>query len=402
MSSPKHAQLGASSAHRWMNCAGSNALIASLPPEVQNTESEYAREGTAAHKMLAHVLSGESEIEDWETVDGFEVTEDMSDAVRLFRDQVWERAKLDPKRCEILVEQRVSLADLNPRAPMFGTADCVIWIPRMRRLVVMDFKYGQGVVVEVRDNPQLQYYVLGALLQFERENPSLRGRIREIEMVVVQPRAFHPDGVVRSDTLSYEDVVGFATQVLDAADRTLEPDAPLNAGEWCRFCPAAPVCPALKDQTVALAQYEFSEMPANLPPDPSTLSLEELLVVMDKADLVMDWLKSVRVYVQSKLERGEEVPGWKLVAKRATRKWVDVAAATKYLVEVLGEAALETKLRSPAQIEKAIKRGRIEPPIPLDQYYSADSSGYNLVPESNPRPEVSIGPGTDFDDEPTL
>lgn len=41
-----HSNLGASSAKRWMNCPGSNALIEHAPPE---QSSKYAAEGTAAH-----------------------------------------------------------------------------------------------------------------------------------------------------------------------------------------------------------------------------------------------------------------------------------------------------------------------------------------------------------------
>ena len=41
-----HSNLGASSAKRWMNCPGSNALIEHAPPE---QPSKYAAEGTAAH-----------------------------------------------------------------------------------------------------------------------------------------------------------------------------------------------------------------------------------------------------------------------------------------------------------------------------------------------------------------
>lgn len=48
-----HAVLSASGSHRWLNCTPS----ARLELEFENTTSEAAREGTAAHALCEHKVS---------------------------------------------------------------------------------------------------------------------------------------------------------------------------------------------------------------------------------------------------------------------------------------------------------------------------------------------------------
>ncbi len=51
-----HANLGASSAKRWMNCTASPALIATIPDILQSRSSIFAEEGSAAHALAEHVV----------------------------------------------------------------------------------------------------------------------------------------------------------------------------------------------------------------------------------------------------------------------------------------------------------------------------------------------------------
>ena len=50
-------------------------------------------------------------------------------------------------------------------------------------LHIIDFKYGQGVLVEAEENPQMMLYALGALRLFD----SLYD-ITEVSMSIYQPR----------------------------------------------------------------------------------------------------------------------------------------------------------------------------------------------------------------------
>lgn len=391
-----HADLGASNAHRWMNCGGSLRLTRDIP----QTTSVYAAEGTAAHTLVNRALTENLPASTWlgEEINGFEVNEEMAEAAQMFVDVVRVQESLDPAAI-VRYEQRFSLASLNPPDDMYGTADAIVIQPTMRTLVVPDFKYGKGVFVDAHENEQLMYYGLGALLDVELDR-SMRGAFDQVRLIIVQPRAFSgTEGPIREVVVSYEELVGFATTLLRLAREAMKPDAPLVPGAWCQFCRAAGVCPALKAHAVAVAQVEFEDMPAQLPPAPEKLTDAQLVMVLNKADIIEDWLKDVRAYVIAKLERGEPVPGYKLVAKKANRKWIAPDLVLEW-AKANGlnpkELMTEPELESPAQVEKILKGTGIKLDATL---YEKKSSGLTLAPEKDPRPAAVLGPAADFADE---
>jgi hypothetical protein len=88
---------------------------------------------------------------------------------------------------------------------------------------------------------------------------------------------------------------------------------------------------------------------------------------------------------QQLLEAGVDVPGWKLVPKRATRQWVnDNLAFNTLFDEGLTDAEL-TEMKSPAQIEKVLKKHKIAMPEGL---ITSVSTGSTLASADDPRPAV--------------
>jgi hypothetical protein len=87
------------------------------------------------------------------------------------------------------------------------------------------------------------------------------------------------------------------------------------------------------------------------------------------------------------LENGQTVPGFKLVPKRGTRQWVDENQVHNwYSAQLLDVNNIyERKLKSPAQMEKVLKKHKIE--LPPELVVSV-SSGSTLAPESDSRPAV--------------
>ncbi len=91
-----HSTFGGSIADRWMNCAGSTALVASVPPRAS---SAYASEGTAAHALAEHCLKqGEwsshfyvdqpFDYDDHGETKTIVPTKEMTDAVNVYLDAV--------------------------------------------------------------------------------------------------------------------------------------------------------------------------------------------------------------------------------------------------------------------------------------------------------------------------
>ena len=347
--------------YRWATCPGSVRLSKGIP----NRSSKYAQEGTDAHEWAAKILDGKDCLAN--------APEDMQDALRVYIDV----CKAD--RDDGLTEHKFDLTAVYPG--LFGTADRVHWRKADRLLTVIDFKYGAGIPVEVEGNPQLRYYALGALMTCGF--PAL-----EVEMVIVQPRCPHPAGPVRRERISAADLIDFATELIDYAKATEDPHAPLVPGDHCRFCPAggAGICAALKDKANAVAAQVFAP---GLPYDAAALA--ETLKWLDVLD---SWVKNVREFAYSEAEAGRTPPGYKLVAKRATRQWKDLASAEQACKNLgLGELEMygEPKLCSPAQIEKALTARKLKPAdrkAALEPLVESVSSGHTLVAESDPRPAV--------------
>lgn len=160
-----HVEHSPSSAYRWMACPGSIALIRQAPPELPN---RYAAEGTAAHALLheCYVESKPAAAFVGRTIDGFEVTGEMAEAVQIALD--FYASETQPGDIAF-VEQHIDLSDFGAPVPASGTADFVRYRPATGHLLVADFKYGKGIAVEVERNSQLYFYALGACAQMEKE-----------------------------------------------------------------------------------------------------------------------------------------------------------------------------------------------------------------------------------------
>lgn len=387
-----------------MACPGSVALSEGLPDRT----TIYAQEGTAAHDLGERVLrtpgdSADAHIGEIITVDRrdgnadeIEVTEEMAEAVQVYVDFV-RAAVYRPSHTKPLIgcvgalylEREFSLEKLDPPTDMFGTSDAIIWHSQEAHLHVVDYKHGKGVAVDVVGNKQLAYYALGAMLALEVLPDT-------ITMTIVQPRAAHRDGRTRSHTITFEELKAFKHTLFEAAEETQKPNAALVPGDHCRFCKAAAICPAIKAKAVEVAQSEFT---AFTPPAPATLSRQDLLTVLGAADLLTDWVKAVEAHAFGLLEQGEELEGWKLVEKRATRKWVDEAEVARLLEEKHGvkDAAFTLKLKSPAQVEALLKSRKEKLDEELAQQITKQSSGVKMARDTDPRPAELPSAQTDFD-----
>lgn len=388
-----HAALGASSADRWMNCPASIRLQENIPGDGAN---DYSREGTTAHAVLEMALKRNCEPHFWidTMVEGVLVTEEMADAVATCIEVVREIQHQHPDAI-LDIERRFSLAALNPPTEMFGTSDVILRLPGARRLVVIDYKHGQGHAVAAKGNPQLRYYGLGATLAVERDIGP--GRIDTIELVIVQPRAVHADGIIRRDVMAYDDLVGFSEDLLAAAHVALDPESKPVAGPWCRFCRAQAICPAQRAVVAVAAQTDF--MDEVRPPAPETLAPEMLVRVLEARPIIESWLTAVAKYAEGELSAGREVPGYKLVAKRAMRKWVEDEGAIEARCAELGispDEYFEKKLKSVASLEKVV--GKKNFTGQFADLITKESSGYTLAPAADSRPAITAGAQSEFAD----
>lgn len=385
----QHVRLGGSKAHRWLACAASPRLEEEQGPQ---EAGPHAMEGTAAHHVgeRCNMLHCNTDKFLGQKIEGFNVTTEMAEAVQVYVDWVSNIRATAPD-AKLHFELDVNLSALNPPEEMRGSADCVAVIKSLRTLIVADYKHGRGHVVEVKGNKQTRYYALAALLTLPREE--IVG-IDRVQMTIIQPRAFHPDGPVRSETIDLLELMDFAEDILQAAAAVQDPAAPAVPGDHCLFCAASSSCRARSGQALTLAQEEFTVLPPM-----TSLTTAEIAAAVTKVEpqlaIVEAWLKGAKKHLEDQLKAGADVPGWKMVAKRATRVWADPAKVEEWALLDAGleKAAIYTEptLKSPAQIEALVGKKALPASLTVSV-----SSGFNLAPSSSSKPAAAISAADEF------
>lgn len=400
-----HAAWSASASERLWNCPGSLALCEGLPDK----ESEAAAWGTACHQVAEKCLrEGKDAVEflggtETTKAHSFEVDDEMAETAQVYVDYVREKSRGQ----SLLIEQKFSLAALKPPIEAGGTGDAVILDRANRHVEIVDLKGGRGVVVEAVGNKQLRTYALGAMLA----NP---GPWDRVTVTIVQPRAPHKDGRIRSETFEAIDLFDWTADLLDAMKRATLAVAKqnaamptpwastfLSAGDHCTFCKARATCPALQQKALAEAHtYLTPQGGLSVPPAPETLSTEQLVRILDHADMITNWLNAVRAFAQDQVEAGHEVAHgdsvYVLTPKRALRKWAvedPVTALALRTNREPDEFYQEPKPMSPAMVEKLVGKKAYES---LKDLVVAESSGFNLTrADKSSRPAVT-GPAQTY------
>ena len=345
--------VGGSTAKRVINCPGSVALVAEMPPQ---PSSKYAEEGTLLHDAISHFLGA-----DGGTFGApIELIEEKLLPALALLDEV------DPdKTMEYEVETRVGFGDLLPG--VFGSTDLMGRIGS--KAIILDWKFGTGVAVSAEENEQLMFYAAASMRTPEAQ--WVFDGATEVELIIIQPPA------IKRWTTTIERIKQFEQTLVKAVKLAEQPDAPLKNGDHCRWCAAKPVCPIMTgavDRAVALKMEK--------------IDVDKIGAYLHNADLLEDWIKDLRSLAEEMLKKGKPVPGWKMVPKRATRSWVKEEDAKTALLQYLKESeVIETKLVSPAAAEKLLKAQKLKLP---DGLTVAISSGNTIAPESDPRPAVVL------------
>ena len=359
----KHSSIvGGSTAKRVIACPGSVALCAAMPPK---PSSKYADEGTLLHNVMDIILStGQTP----ESCMGMKYG-DIKLTDELINEKVYPALRaldeIDPnKEMEYATETRVGFGDFLP--DVFGSTDLLGRIGR--RAFILDWKFGSGVAVDAEENDQLMFYAAAAM-----RTPEVQwvfDDCDEIECIIVQPPS------VKRWVTTTQRIKEFETDLKAAVKIAAKPDAPLFAGEHCRWCAAKPTCPKMTGLADRALHAQLD-----------VLNVAQIADYLKKADMLEQWIADVRGLAHQVLDAGKPVPGFKLVAKRAIRQWVDENEANHWLdgKGLEPDQIYEKKIISPAGAEKLLKKNKIVLPQEL---VVAVSSGSTMVEDSDPRPAV--------------
>lgn len=323
----KHAKLSPSGAFRWLECPGSIRLSV----DIEDTSSPAAEEGTTAHTLGEKALVKGKKTK---KIKG-DYPPEMRDYVQQYVDYV----NAIPGKLQ--VEKRLDISMFVPGS--FGTSDALVLDKRNSALHVVDLKYGMNMVWP-RDNPQLMLYAAGALM-------ATKEKVKTVVMHICQPRKDHwPTHEIKA-----KDLLKWAKGIRPRAELCLTEDAPLNPSDGaCRYCLAAPTCPALEKRTLEVVGGDFEALPAT-----ETLTIDQIAFILSNKKLVIDWMTKLEGHAQLMMEGGEQVPGFKLVRARSYRKYLP--KAKEALPEILGDNAWKPReLITLSAAEKLVGKAEFE------------------------------------------
>ena len=370
-----HALLSASSSDRWLHCPPSARLCEAY----EDKGSDYAAEGTDAHALCEYKLrkalgmEAEDPTGSLEWYDG--EMEDCASGYAAYVTELLEEARQACPDPVVLIEQRVDFSRWVEQG--FGTADCIIIADGTMHVV--DFKYGLGVLVSAKDNPQMKCYALGALELFDTLYD-----IDTVAMTIYQPRRQN----VSTFSLSKAELYKWADEVLKpTADLAFAGDGNFLCGEWCGFCKARNECRARAEANLELARYEFRQ--------PPLLTDDEIGDILSRVDGLVAWASDIKEYALEQAVGGKEWRGWKLVEGRANRRYTN-EAAVEAAVANAGYDPYERRLLGITAMQKRLGKTRFDEL--LSAYIEKPQGKPTLVPESDSRPAMNTAK-TDFTED---
>lgn len=282
----EHSMLSPSGAHRFLRCMGS------IPKERRPRE-----------------------VKDIKAV----VTREMANAVEVAVDYI--RDIHDKMRKPVLKPEHEVWIDCLDYQDEDGHGTLDVLLFNDTDVHVVDYKHGQGEVVEADENEQTTLYAIGEL-----NNGKHKGK--KWHLHIAQPRAPHPDGPCRVWTTDEKQLRLFEKNVQKRVDDH-DPDNPhYSAGkEQCRWCwRRTEGCKALAQEAISTAQLDFKDFVKGKKmstPRAAELTSEELVNVMKGIDLLKLFVTSVEEAIFGRLQQDDVVTKkhFKLVEGRSNRKW---------------------------------------------------------------------------------
>lgn len=347
----KQLLLRPSSASRWIACPASARLSLQVPYE---PSGEAAKIGTAIHSLAETCWQLDQDPMDFigKTIEGIVITKENAEFALAHVRMV---AGLEAELGTVKVEQ-YGVAYETTLTKCGGTADVVAYNLDKSVLVIADLKTGRGWVDA--DSAQMKIYALGMMQKLVKV-------FDKVGLTIVQPQT----GENRHHEMTGDELMQWKADVLipavvAAADGRSEPTP---SKEACQWCPAKIICPA---QTKALAEVPVTA-------DITTLTPDQVSDLLDKAELVEDFIAALRKQATKTLTEGGVLRGWQMAPKRPTRQWTNETHALQEMLNagIKYEQVYETSMITPAAADKLLGKDRKQV---LDSVTTKVSSGLTL------------------------
>ena len=300
---PKHYIYGPSAAERIIACPGSVDLSKDIKDH--SSDNVYTREGTMAHDVAERIFHGEDSDEmKFATPEmvrcGKEWAQLCHTAPEAAKSYVSQQLGIDTEHFtgnnDIRTEQTIVSKELEDFG---GTPDILMMFDKS--IIVGDYKYGKGVRVngwtkQKGFNAQLMAYFLLAS-ELNKDAEMFYGFIH-------QPRLhnFQEILVTRRELMQWKRV--FTASMVKNE---------LATGKHCRFCKAISVCPAVQAEAISVLTPICGGADGGKAP-----SIEDQLEMLPRLRRLVEEIPKRAIEL---IQSGEEVKGFKAVAKNGKRKY---------------------------------------------------------------------------------
>lgn len=352
-----HSKLSFSGRERWRNCPASVSLSAGMP----DNSSPAAAEGTAAHAVaewyvrqlgptyglppLPDAHMGEAPEQPFP--EGFDP---KGKTLAQWNDELRTHGKayrafilaLIPAGEQAFISIEVKVQAKSISEHLFGTADCLIWLPRLRKLIVVDYKFGfmEVEVAEynahgeiVRVNAQLGAYAVAALDQCTLDADG------GVALAVYQPRRTFGKPAQRVDLPA-----GWVATERAALAREV---AAVNAGgapvpgPHCRYCKARSKCQPVHNALAAGIQAHSGAL------DLLAIPKDDLINLWAARTAFKAFWEDVEELIEQELKKGN--PRLTVRETQGRQIWADPKGAALTLM-ALGR----TDLLAPCNVSEAL------------------------------------------------
>lgn len=309
----EHARLSFSGAGRWVPCPGSVILCEQYP---ETETSPAAEEGTRAAALAAQILTtGEVKPD---------IDLEMFGHLKPYLDSVLP-GQLFPGGLH--VEETIFAGSIH--AHCSGTPDAWALHPESKTAYIWDLKYGYGHV-EVFENWQLLAEASAVLDLIDGDHDP---HLWKFVLRIVQPRAFHRDGPVRTWAITAGELTRYVRKMREAAEEAIGNNPRTMVGPQCDHCSARHACKALQVAALDARDMADDATPFDLPPEGLAL---EMRLLRRGQTLMKARLSGLEAQAMSAIRGGVQVPGWTIEHGEGRLNWNKPAAEVLALGALMG------------------------------------------------------------------
>jgi hypothetical protein len=385
--------LNPSAADRWTTCKASPQFILDNWDRVPvSDDTRFNTEGTTAHEVAAAMLQNRQPDEKDTYKCPVPITPEM-------RWHAWNYAEYVNALVEpggrLLVEQKLPLWYMPERNAIVDAA-----VINPDSIHIVDFKYGEGIIVNPTENLQGIIYAETVLRTFGVQPLS---RKLPVTIHIYQPRgrAAH-DGAIHFWETTAPQIADFTRHLANTASAiqrgAIATFAPSEKA--CQWCPAKGFCPA-RQQHFAKDVKALATIPAgdkHLPPV-KAVTVEQLVAILKHKPAIEKWLKDAEAYALEYMSEGNPLPGLKLVLSRpGNRYWSNPKEAAKLLLKthLRREEVIEEKVISPKGAEDLLGKHGLS--AELTKYIQRPPGKPVIAPADDERESCLIDAKAEFDD----